>query len=1179
MEVFLIIAAIFILAFLAYVLGNLFKHVREEKALVAFADKWEAVCLTANREFEKYRQVNRVFTDSEKDEFIQKYRSSYDNITSSGIDFRKFISKSTTSRDFEEEYDTEEKKLKFTILRKRLVPVSDFCYYYSSIDKIQKENNERHGEYVLTIADLKWVVDLLEEYAEKFIPHFVVDRIVTRLGKRSFWTIENSLIIYPGRKGDRYTGLFEDFRQSKLALFIDKQREIDEVKKDASRSSFEWMFPNRSASSSSKSVFYEGKVCSLEEALQIIQDKPTFADWVREHNEQFVLTEKVKHSKYFDKLFAYPLDAQQREAIVIDEDNDLIIASAGSGKTSTIVGKAHYLVEKCGVRPEDILVVTYTRKAAAELRERMGIDGITSATFNSHALTTIGQITGRKPDIADGGLLSNIFNSILNSDEAYLEAANKYTTILVDRSKDDDDYGSAKERVADMQKNGLISPYPDMDGNRVHLKSKQEKMIAIILSELGVDFRYEEAYEYDTSSSHKRQYRPDFVIHYDATEIDDEGNEVVRHKTLYYEHFGVGVDGNVPKWFGDGMEGGWLAANAKYKAGMNWKIALHREYNTSLIYTTSADFITQADIRSYIMSLLEQHKVPINILSEQQKRARMKDIDGRIDDSLCQLISGFITLMKANQYELSALIGSQTAADSKDAERNAFMLEKLVKPVFDKYQAELESRNQIDFTDSLLIAAKLCKDSNPYSYKYILVDEFQDMSLDKYAYLKALRLDTDACFTRLFCVGDDWQSIYRFSGSDMTLFYNFADNFGVTAECKIETTHRFGEPLLTTSSKFILANPEQKSKSVKTTSGSTYIKLFGQKDSDTKDALHRIIKDIPEDESVYVLGRYKVGVSVLAEKGKTLEYDPNAEYTIEGHRVRYLTIHSAKGLEADHVIVINCDNGAFPSDIEDDPMLELVLSGADSFEYAEERRLFYVAITRARKCTYVLYDYENPSPFIQELGEYRRSANSTDIQCPRCKRGYVRILKDAVSKDGRRYISVNCTNGCCDYFENLFDTNIFKYVQREVHFRADIANFCYHDLLDAPYYLRFEVIPKHRLLTISGKFDEDNALVYIPQSVDIESVDSMHLWGKQFMVGYISNGVSEMNVLVPCNYDEAKELAQARLIDIKQGDKEGSEMKKIVKRVIVTEDEISQYERLIHDFDKVMELGLSTYIL
>ena len=1041
-----------------------------------------------------FKSINDSAEREERERQQKKINDFYDRWTTKSkiaIDELKSLIRFTrTFKDWEKDEYLEKYKMLyngivrdsiFTSLRNknRNEAVFLFVESYDKIDDLQRNNHLEFSKYYEVVKNVEYYADILTQYQMLYVPNYFIRRLESK---------------------------FPDFEYAKKCIYA-------YIKESGNYMSEE---------DKHKLIHF------AESSLPLLFDKEKLYKWVKDHNTMIINFDLRAYGEYFRNLFEYPLDKQQSEAIITDEDNTLVIASAGSGKTSTIIGKVNYLVDELDVRPEEILVVTYTRKAAAELRERMGVEGVSCVTFNSHALATIGQITGRKPDIADGNLLSTIFNSILNTDDDYLKAANKYSTVLVDRAKENDEYESAQQRVADLQKNSLMSPYPDMDGNRMYLKSKQEKIISIILSELGVSFRYEEAYEHDTTSAYKRQYRPDFVIHYDVNEIDDEGNEVVRHKRLYFEHFGVGVDGNVPKWFGDGVDGGWYSANAKYKAGMNWKIALHREYNTSLIYTTSADFATKQDIQAYIISLLEQHHVPINILSEQQKRARMKEIDERLDDSLSQLISGFITLMKANQYDLQSLINKQSESSDENAERNSFMLEHLVKPVYEKYQAELKRRNQIDFTDSLLLAAQLCTQKNPYLYKYILVDEFQDMSLDKYAYLKALRSDTEDCFTRLFCVGDDWQSIYRFSGSDMTLFYNFADYFGVTAECKIETTHRFGEPLLSTSSKFILANPEQKSKSVATTSGSTNIKLLGQKDSETKDVIRSIIKGIPEDESVYVLGRYKVGVSVLAPKGKTLEYDANATYEIEGRRVKYLTVHSAKGLEADNVIVINCDNGAFPSTIEDDPMLELVLSGADSFEYAEERRLFYVAITRAKKCSYVLYDYENPSPFIQELGEYRKAANCTDIQCPRCKSGYVRILKDAIAKDGRRYISVNCTNGCCDYFENLFEDNIYKYIRREVKIYIEKENMWFEqrrpepDL--TPYWIT--ILPKERVVVLKRLESDEKIIAYISKEIDISRFERMDgpelrrsFWEGQYLFGKIGDE-DGMTVLVPASHKE-----------------------------------------------------------
>jgi len=1174
---------IFLLPFLPFIL--LYKWAKftfEHNKLTGIADKWEQPCLEAHKDLNTLRNTTHLFTDKEKIEYIRKYQNLFNSV--SVFDIQSYVYQSEYSSEFKEKYNTDDKKNSFRKLKNRLIPISYFCSDFQDIDKIQADNHSRHAKYMRTLGELKWVVDTFSIFENRYIPHYISNLIANKI--QDIEAIETCIHCFSSQENkNKYVKLFRDFSTNILPLFRDKQKDVEKCKKEQH---------HRDVLSRAVSLrHYEAKIRiemmeryrkEDEEELKKILNRPTFAEWVKQHNERFIAEEKDRQKEYFDTLFEYPLDQQQREAIVTDEDNNLVIASAGSGKTSTIVGKTHYLVEQLNVNPQDILVVTYTRKAAEELRERIGVDGVTCATFNSHALTTIGKITGKKPDISDGTLLNSIFYSILNSDEKYLEAANKYSTILVDRADDTDSYATAQERVSDMQKYGKMSPYPDMDGNRIFLKSKQEKLISIILTELGIKFRYEEAYDYDTTTEYKRRYRPDFVIHYDVNELDEDGKEITVHKKLYFEHFGVDANGNVPKWFGDGVDGGYLRANANYKAGMQWKKELHNKFGTDLIYTTSADFMGDGDIKTHIIYLLRQHNVPINFLTEQQKRERMQEVNGRIDDSLELLISGFITLMKANQYDLQDLINQQRESDDENAERNAFILEYLVKPVYSKYQAELKERNQIDFTDSLLLAANLCKANNPYDYKYILVDEFQDMSLDKYAYLKSLRVNDGEMFTRLFCVGDDWQSIYRFSGSDMTLFYDFANKFGTTAECKIETTHRFGEPLLATSSKFILTNPEQKKKDVKTTSSDTDIKLRGHRSAETKDVVRDIIKTIPVDESIYVLGRYKNGVSVLAPKGRKLDYDPNYIHHIEGHDVKYLTVHSAKGLEADNVIVINCDNGGFPSTIEDDPILSIVLSGADSFDYAEERRLFYVAITRAKKCTYVLYDNENPSPFIQEFGEYRKSSGCTDIKCPRCHNGYVRILKDSHTKEGKRFLSVNCSNNFCDFFENVFDGDIYRYIPRTFfHVRYDYELLCGAGIHVTFYNSKsknkkhLKKYTKQRFVTIEQVDDTRGGAImvlghyYVPLNIDMRliTVDSIregkYLLGeiidKQYEEGQKIDYTKEFGFIIDAiaeaTEEESKKLAQ---ICKNQGNAECD------KAILITEEEIAQ---AITDLDNI----------
>ena len=770
----------------------------------------------------------------------------------------------------------------------------------------------------------------------------------------------------------------------------------------------------------------------LREASILITQKGDGLQIKRQANNQaYKEAELIKQKDFFDTVFNYPLDLQQRQAVVTTEDNTLVVSSAGSGKTSTIVGKVRYLVNRKNVAPEDILVVTYTRKAAAELRDRMGINGITCSTFHKHAMDTMGLITGSRPTIIEESALLNIFEYLINNDQSFLCAFNKYVTEFSNLAKDDHEYASSVARAADMLKYGLRSPYKDGSGQRKIMKSKQEVQISVILTHLGVDFRYEEPYIIDTSTSLRRKYKPDFVIHYRVREKDAYGRDIVVEKILYYEHFGIDAQGRVPLWFGDGIEGGWQMAQQQYIAGINWKRSIHAQNGTALMETTSADFQREADMEAFIENLLHQHGVPTRRLTEEEKRARLLDANSRIDTSLFSLIQGFITLMKANRKTIDQIINGISRSDS-NAERNKAVLDLIIRPVYQRYQNILKERGEYDFTDVLLETAVLCEKKNPYNYRFILVDEFQDISMDKYIYLKSLRKKNP--FTALFCVGDDWQSIYRFSGSDMTLFYDFAIFFGFTEECKIETTHRFGQPLLNASTVFILKNPEQKEKSVTTTmDGSTNIYFYPYSGGNELKVVKSIVENIPRNESIFMLGRYRFNADSIGVNTKNRDPNEPIDVYVGDRKLRYLTIHSAKGLEADHVIILDCESGTygFPSLISDDPILEYVLSGADSFENSEERRVFYVAITRARKCTYCLFDRENPSPFMSEFGEYSKYQGSTEAICPRCHRGYVRVVKTGSTKYGKPYVTVSCSNTSCDYFETVFDDAVYKYQPRQ----------------------------------------------------------------------------------------------------------------------------------------------------
>lgn len=739
----------------------------------------------------------------------------------------------------------------------------------------------------------------------------------------------------------------------------------------------------------------------------------------KEHNEEFVVQELEANKLYFDHILGkYPLDPQQRDSIVKLEDNCLVIASAGSGKTSTIVSKAKYLVEKQHVNPARMLLLTYTRKAANELSERIKIEGLYSGTFHGLAYQIIAQTTGQAPSICEADVPLNVFHRLILHDDNFLQAINNYIINLQSLMKLEHDYVDAFSYFEDRKKYGIQALFYDVDGKIIFTRSEEEKRLCSMLTRLGVAFRYEQDYPVNTKTPERRQYKPDFTIYYQRNG---------QWQTVYLEHFAIDETGRVPAWFGEGTKGGWAAANRKYIEGIEWKRKTHRDFHTILIETTSTDF-RNGTIEQKLRTVLMNCGVPIKERTEEELYNMLVKRNRQLEKSVFTLISSFITLMKANEKSVDGLLKSIPNEEdgrmmSTNDKRNRYILTNIIKPFFEAYQAELEKNYSIDFTDAIIQATQICREGLWQEYDYILVDEFQDISVDRYKLLQALRSEHPK--TKLYCVGDDWQSIFRFAGSDMSLFYEFEKYFGFTEICKIETTYRFHQPLIDRSSEFVMKNKDQRKKTIKTPTGDSkktflyFMKCEGE--DGTLKKVEEIVRGIPLSESIILMGRYNYDAISLGFKGKIDNRDNRIKVSVAGRELFFLSVHSAKGLEADHVILINCNQGAygFPSLIEDDPVLDFVLSKSESYPFAEERRLFYVAMTRAKKRICVLYDSQRPSPFISE---FLMKLEIGSYLCPKCLEGKIMPIKDGVSSNGTKYRSFTCSNneGGCDFFETRF---------------------------------------------------------------------------------------------------------------------------------------------------------------
>ena len=695
-----------------------------------------------------------------------------------------------------------------------------------------------------------------------------------------------------------------------------------------------------------------------ETISKFINDFGAINKLVKQHNEEVITFLLDTHKEFFDHCLKYPLDKQQRRSIVSEEENCLVVSSAGSGKTSSIVGKVKYLTEIKKVNPQNILLISYTNKAAAELTERMGITGLRGYTFHKLALDIIGQTTGQKPSIYENtdALFVKIYHELLN-DKKFKKSVIEY---FIDYQTPEKEWEKRKnerrQQLSEQKDVRLKASFPDMDGKTVYVRSEQEQKICFALSSLSVKFRYEEPYEHPLVDEMHSQYKPDFSIYFEQSG---------KTRRVYLEHFGVDEHGLVPIWFAKDRGITYEEANQKYNDGITWKKAAHEKFGTKLLTTSSADF-HYSDIREKLKTLLEKADVSIQEKTDAELYDMVLPPNSKHEKAFIRLVVTFVTLIKSSCKSVDEVLRQTKNAGD---ERSTFIIKNIFQPVYKRYIEELTNINQIDFTDAILQATDICRSSHPVKYDYIIVDEFQDISVDRYNFLKVLREGNPPA--KLYCVGDDWQSIYRFSGSDMALFNQFSDYFGQTEINKIETTYRFGEPLVSLSSQFIQRNEAQIKKNIHPFNPQvkTELQFCDYERREYCNVIGQLVASIPLDKSVFLLGRYSFDDYYLSFMYKSVKEGNRFFYIIGDRKIEFLTVHKSKGLEADYVIILQCnkDTYGFPSLVSDDPVLNYVLTKSDQYPYGEERRLFYVAITRAKVKTYILYDRRFPSVFVDEF--------------------------------------------------------------------------------------------------------------------------------------------------------------------------------------------------------------------
>lgn len=400
------------------------------------------------------------------------------------------------------------------------------------------------------------------------------------------------------------------------------------------------------------------------------------------------------------------------------------------------------------------------------------------------------------------------------------------------------------------------------------------------------------------------------------------------------------------------------------------KLSLNILGTTSLIYKLSAPDSLDYLVREYLMHTVVNN---LNELYDLIKYNNIfafkigliyqyKKIDKAKIDSLCSLISKFVRMMKTNGYGIYEF----SKFYNQKLRTKKFYLLRLILRIYQLYQYELSSSCEYDF-DDIIIAATDVVNNGAYDskYKYIFVDEYQDTSMIRFKLVESL-INCNNAF--LFAVGDDFQSIYKFSGCNLGIMLDFGKMFLDASIYQITNTYRFSQELIDISSKFILKNKKQIKKSLKSNKHLDrpiriirYINYVND--------FKKIFSKINVKNSIVILGRYNKDIYKILDKDYTIDNDFNVIYKPLNIKMKYMTIHKSKGLEFEEVIIINLidDIFGFPSKIVDDPILRMVSPSVDSFPYSEERRLFYVALTRTRGYVYLYVPYYGRSKFIREL--------------------------------------------------------------------------------------------------------------------------------------------------------------------------------------------------------------------
>lgn len=397
--------------------------------------------------------------------------------------------------------------------------------------------------------------------------------------------------------------------------------------------------------------------------------------------------------------------------------------------------------------------------------------------------------------------------------------------------------------------------------------------------------------------------------------------------------------------------------------------------NYKISQTNTLNYIINEYFESIIYIENENIKKTLNFLNIKYNNynyiKKYKNINKLELEKIKKLIETFINLFKSNNNQNKDFIEFLNNIKENNKKIKTKYQDFLITTyyIYYIYQKELLSKKEIDFNDMISLATKKVNENGYYKkVKFIIIDEFQDTSKVKLDLIQSILNKTNA---NLLVVGDDFQSIYKFTGCDLNIFLNFTKIFKESKILKIENTYRNSQELIKLAGNFIMKNKNQLKKNLKSNKHEKYpINIIYYKNIET--AFIKLINKIYKETKnpILIIGRNNFDINIITKnKNFKLEKDSLIYLNNKNIKMKYLTAHRSKGLEEENVILINLTNNklGFPNKIENHEILNLITPKTEKYKYAEERRLFYVAITRTKNKNYLLVNKKNESIFVKEL--------------------------------------------------------------------------------------------------------------------------------------------------------------------------------------------------------------------